>query len=256
MQPSYLYGTIHMGSPRVISFDSTVIEKLSSCNVFAMELNPDEPSATNMVSLLRLPDSVSAKDYLNESEMRVLDSGLNALSGGFPQALKQFYPIVVSMMLVENSLHHQGKKTVSADIYLQRRAEWFGLDIISLESTEQQVEALRAIPLEIQYRSLMDALNGNVEAENLELLERLYLNQNLDSLRQYALDESDWQNNSDTILLDKRNRNMVRAMRQHWPDRSIFVAIGAAHLNGPNGVIAVLKAKGYEVEPIKFNFAK
>ena len=41
-----------------------------------------------------------------------------------------------------------------------------------------------------------------------------------------------------------------------WPEREalrgggVFVAVGAIHLHGPNGLLAQIRAQGYKVQPV------
>ena len=52
-------------------------------------------------------------------------------------------------------------------------------------------------------------------------------------------------------LLVERNRNWLPKLEALFsrPGRA-FVVVGAAHLVGPDGLIALLKAKGYQVEQV------
>jgi uncharacterized protein YbaP (TraB family) len=56
---------------------------------------------------------------------------------------------------------------------------------------------------------------------------------------------------ADKALLRDRNVLMAQRadqfMRMHG---SLFVAVGAAHLTGPNGLIEELRSLGYDVEPV------
>lgn len=52
-------------------------------------------------------------------------------------------------------------------------------------------------------------------------------------------------------LLDNRNRNWIPKMENYLQSgKPCFVVVGAAHLGGPNGVIALLRARGYTVEQL------
>ncbi|PYR32174.1 MAG: TraB/GumN family protein, partial [Acidobacteria bacterium] len=50
-------------------------------------------------------------------------------------------------------------------------------------------------------------------------------------------------------LLVERNRNWLPKLEALFTRRGhAFVVVGAAHLVGPEGLLAMLKAKGYSVE--------
>jgi uncharacterized protein len=54
----------------------------------------------------------------------------------------------------------------------------------------------------------------------------------------------------DKRLLDDRNRRMVERMLPRFDEGGAFIAVGAAHLPGANGVLALLEQRGYTVTRI------
>jgi uncharacterized protein len=53
-----------------------------------------------------------------------------------------------------------------------------------------------------------------------------------------------------SILLDERNKTWVPLLEEAMKTNSIFMAVGAGHLGGDNGVISLLQKACYSVEPI------
>ena len=53
------------------------------------------------------------------------------------------------------------------------------------------------------------------------------------------------------VLLGKRNRNWIPIMARLMNEQPTFFAVGAGHLGGKGGVIALLRAEGYVVEAVK-----
>ena len=52
-------------------------------------------------------------------------------------------------------------------------------------------------------------------------------------------------------LIVERNRNWIPKIERYIRDRhTYFVVAGAAHMGGPNGVLALLRARGYQVEQL------
>ncbi|MNE88753.1 TraB family protein [compost metagenome] len=78
-----------------------------------------------------------------------------------------------------------------------------------------------------------------------------YHKQDLESLAKLIL-ESDQLGSSADELLDKRNQNWIPKMEELMKTKSCFFAVGAGHLGGPNGVIQLLRQKGYEVTPVRY----
>jgi uncharacterized protein YbaP (TraB family) len=53
------------------------------------------------------------------------------------------------------------------------------------------------------------------------------------------------------VLLDNRNQNWIPKIEKVAKEKPTLFAVGAAHLPGENGVIALLRKKGYTVEAVK-----
>jgi len=58
------------------------------------------------------------------------------------------------------------------------------------------------------------------------------------------------QDNQD-ILLNDRNKNWVGQLKKIMKKEAVFVAVGAGHLVGEQGLIALLRKEGYNLRPIE-----
>ncbi|HEY5392984.1 MAG TPA: TraB/GumN family protein, partial [Hanamia sp.] len=67
-----------------------------------------------------------------------------------------------------------------------------------------------------------------------------------------ALTESDdfGSEKYDDLLLKDRNKNWVEQLNTIMKRESVFVAVGAGHLVGENGLVSLLRKEGYTVEPL------
>ena len=55
-------------------------------------------------------------------------------------------------------------------------------------------------------------------------------------------------------FLRQRNQRFMERLKPHLQTKSCFIAIGAAHLFGPDGMLALFDRAGYEVIPVPFKF--
>ena len=93
-----------------------------------------------------------------------------------------------------------------------------------------------------------DAKSGG--DNSMEKLISLYITQDINGINK-ALNGYD--STKKDALLTKRNIKMARRIDSLAAFRTMFFAIGAAHLPGDDGVISLLKKRGFTVEPVLSN---
>lgn len=245
-----------MGDPAIMRYDSTVYEKLKAADAFAMELDPTAVNPMVLMQMMVMPDSINTEDYLDSTDKERVDSVFRKRIGYSYRLMERLYPIVVATMLMEKpaSANDSGTNWVMPDVYLKTRAEWLNKEVIALEVIETQIKALASIPLKRQYEELLSATEeGTSAADALKPLFEIYKQQDIEALYKSTSEEGAWEG-ADSFLLEGRNREMVQTMMGEIHARSLFVAVGAAHLGGDAGLIALLRENGYDVNPVKFNF--
>jgi uncharacterized protein YbaP (TraB family) len=121
---------------------------------------------------------------------------------------------------------------------------------MGLETMEYQLETINKISIDDQAKMLMEEFDKNPTEQFNDLL-LLYLNEDLNGLYSIVNSESSQINNFNQDFLDVRNKNWIPVIESQIKVNSTFIAVGAAHLPGENGVINLLQKKGYKVEPVK-----
>jgi uncharacterized protein YbaP (TraB family) len=82
-------------------------------------------------------------------------------------------------------------------------------------------------------------------------MEQLYVDQNIDSMYLMILAHESVIVDEKTAFLDDRNTQWVPLIKHHIKNHPTFIAVGAGHLGGPNGVVRLLQREGYTVTPIR-----
>ena len=77
-----------------------------------------------------------------------------------------------------------------------------------------------------------------------------YKQQHLSALMENDAADDEMMKNYLPLLLDNRNKNWVKQLETILPKKSLFIAVGAGHLSGDNGLINLLRKKGYTVQPL------
>jgi uncharacterized protein YbaP (TraB family) len=79
----------------------------------------------------------------------------------------------------------------------------------------------------------------------------LYRAQDLEGLRSFVLNSTVEYGRYNEALLAQRNTTWIPRLLRFARNKSTFFAVGAGHLPGEDGVIALLRAEGYKVTPVK-----
>jgi uncharacterized protein len=244
--PSYLYGTIHM----ICEDDFFIMDELSIAlgKVKALYLEIDiTDSASIGQAMIKMVDPTMMDFYAEiddnakiQIEQMLLEVGLS-----FDMA-KMFKPMMLSMLMTQ-SLYDCA--ITSYEIELAAMAKEAGISLRALETIEDQIAVFDAIPVEEQLQSLVELATDMATArEGLRDMIKFYTEMNLVGLMKAIGDDSIMEH--DEVLLTKRNQNWIPIMVKQMRANPTLFAVGAAHLPGDNGVIQLLKDKGFKVEPV------
>ncbi len=144
------------------------------------------------------------------------------------------------------------------DLSLALQAAGLGLEVVGLETLDEQLSFLENMPEEQQLILLDQALE---EFENLhffydEVIEA-YLRSDLGELE--AQSQSQFEELPEGVAeyfyaqgIDARNLRMRDRLVAELERGRVFGAVGALHLPGEVGLIRLLREAGYTVEPAPF----
>jgi uncharacterized protein YbaP (TraB family) len=126
-----------------------------------------------------------------------------------------------------------------------------------IETVAEQLNAVNVIPITTQVRMLKDALKTFVSAkETIQKLTNIYVKQDIANLMKDMSDNTPLDADFDEALLTKRNLVMADRIATIIGSRSTMIAVGAGHLGGEKGLIALLKKKGYVLKSVPFVFVR
>jgi uncharacterized protein YbaP (TraB family) len=254
-EAGYLLGTIHSEDPRVLDFTEDFIAQLTSCPVFAMEMVPDLPTLTRLTEFMHYKDAVTLRNTLGVERF---DRVMEALSSyQVPIDWKVKMKVWAVMMTLSVPSPETG---FFMDLSLSLRAAGAGMKVTGLETLEQQLSFLEDMPLEHQMVLLDQALDEyqRVEEIHLEMI-NIYLDEGLTGLSQMSDDQFDQldpeiRNYFTGLGIDARNQRMLENLLPLLEASKVFVAVGALHLPGEQGLLALLRAQGYTLHPLALPF--
>lgn len=247
---SYLLGTYHLLPADDLANVKSVFKCFRKSEVVVGEIVLNEQEVARKMAEVMMAKEPFTK-YLTEQDSLMVDSVLKADIGVGVAQLSVIRPAYVFMMWEQLALMQgkdKGKEFM--DSFFQTAAIMSGIPVKGLETIDQQLQFIAtddekdAIDLVEHFRAGKAAI-----IEETKLLQEAYLAQDLEKIQQLALHEFD----SEGLerMVNARNRNWVEQLPEMMKENSCFVSVGAMHLVGDQGVVNLLKKKGYKVKPVK-----
>ena len=145
-------------------------------------------------------------------------------------------------------------EVVSYEMELYEMAQKQNKEIGGLETAEYQMSVFDKIPYKAQAEMLVQGIKSTEDTaaiDQLKVMVEMYKNQDIQGMQETMQGEgSDVKGYEDVLLLD-RNRNWIPVMQKMMSKKQVFFAVGAGHLGGEEGVIALLRDAGYTVTPVE-----
>jgi len=249
LEPSYLFGTIHVSDPKIVNLPQAVSSTLNDSDIFVMEAIPELEESLKLTQMMFFDDGRTLKDYIDD-----------VLFNKTAEILQNYQLSVEAVMfmkpwaafLVMNYPVNQG---MPLDLKLLTTAQQNGAEIYGLESLTEQGNIFSTMKLETQVQLLLDTVcNYEVVSSEFELMISLYLARDLNGLivnsNKYSLSQETIYKDLVKRLLTDRNYIMADRMQTVLEKGNAFIAIGAMHLPGNEGVLSLLDKQGYQITSI------
>lgn len=265
--PSHLFGTMHLTDPRITTFSPAVKATLTGARRLLLEVNAEDLSTSGFMKafararpLLTFTDGRRLELLLSGAEysktIGILErAGLPAHMAG------AFRPWVASMMLALSDCERQrtAKGEAPLDQRLAREGEAMGIGVGGLETLELQFRAMANVPEADQVAILRAGLAMYDRIDDmLETTVQLYLTRQLGVIwpLQLALAEQVGVapkafDSTERSLLTERNLRMRDKAVEALGEGGVMIAVGALHLPGSQGLVALLRAAGYTVTAVE-----
>ncbi len=250
-KPSYLYGTIHMVKKKDFKVSPEINEKLAASEQVIMEMDMDFgiSEMMEMAKRMMLPKGKTLEDYCTPVEYaRLKKYCLDTV--GMKESKFLGYSKMTPFFFSSILLKEQLGDVEAYEEYFKNKAKKSKKTIVGLETLEEQMNTVDAMSIEDQKNMLFEALG--TELKEFDKMYALYEKQNLDSLYSYIQEESKSTPDFERDFLVKRNLKWIPLLKGNMMMKSSFVAVGAAHLAGEQGVISLLRKEGFTVQPISY----
>lgn len=263
-KPSFLFGTMHMTDPRVTALPPAAQTAYDAADIVVIETTEVLDKQKMMAALLKEPDLMMFTDdttlssLLSPDDAAVVNKALDA-RGIPPGSVAKMKPWLLSAMvaLPVCEVARQAGGAPVLDVKLAEDAKALGKTVEGLETVAGQLRAMASLPLAFHMKGLVDTLKlgdrMNDVNETMILLYqrgdtgmfwplfRVVLPGAEDDAAGYAAFEQ--------TMITSRNKVMVDHALPILAKGNAFMAVGALHLPGPEGLVEDFRKAGYTVTP-------
>ena len=252
-QPSYLYGTFHLVCPADLQITDGIKKAVSNAQQVYLELDMDDPAMMgSMQKAMMMPNGQTVKDLLKPEDYTVLDTYLKQkMNMGLAQ-VGMLKPIGLMSMMYMTMLPCQ---PASYDMTFAQMAATDKKEVLGLESLEAELAALDKIPMAEQLKGLVDMAKNPEEAKKeftdlIAIYKKHDIAGLMNTMKTSKFSGGDFASYEES-LLGERNANWIPVIEKAAKEKPTFFAFGAGHLGNENGVINLLRKKGYTVKPLE-----
>ncbi|WP_442201737.1 TraB/GumN family protein [Rhizobium sp. RAF56] len=265
LKPSWLLGTMHVTDPRVLTMPKGAPEANQAASTIIVESDEILDDKKAAMSLLAKPELTMFSDgstiskFLSAEDNARLEAGLK--ERGIPLAAvlrMQPWMIASVVALPPCELARKGRGAQFLDQKLAVEAAKAGKQVKGLETLTEQLQAMADLPVEFHLKSLIQTLElGTKMKDVVETMTDLYLSGQIGATMPMlktvspdeATDDGDYAAFEQRIILD-RNKVMAEHAAPILANGNVFMAVGALHLPGEQGLVELLRKQGFTVTAV------
>ena len=263
-RPSYILGTYHFAPATMIDKIPGMDQAFEGCDVVVGEIENEnmlDPKSQAIAAQAMIAPLDSTLDKLfTPEEYSIVEQVFNKYFGAMGVKLKQMNmmkPSAIStQMQAMQAIKYFPTLNVNdlIDMAVQNRANEAGKPSLAFETIEEQINLLFNAPLTEQAQDLLEACKKDdlFMTQSSKLVEA-YLAQDLSQLEAIITDPEIGGDDAEAMdaLIYDRNRSWAEKLVTMMPERSCLVCVGAGHLPGNQGLLQLLRDRGYTVEPMQ-----
>jgi uncharacterized protein YbaP (TraB family) len=247
----YLGGSIHALRKTDYPLPPAYNRALEASGTMAMEVDEKAviQSSNSIAKSGEYPRGDSLKNHVDPRTYAYLKRLLGLL-GIPPEKFSRYRPWYLALLLEAPSVNGRSEK-LGVEQYLIGRAHAARKPIIGLESAREHAEVFSGLSdRQGEAYLLLEFIPQSEGVSNSQIM-KAWRNGDADTVaREFHEAFHDFPSLA-ARLLDNRNRNWIPRVEAYMRDpKPYFVVVGAAHLGGSNGLLSMLKARGYTIEQL------
>lgn len=250
-QTTYLYGTIHLIPDSLFLFTKKLKKTIARSDEIIFEIvNFDNKQ---LISDLIFQKDKNTFDLFTDSQKDSVILWGSQITELDSELFQSYYGLLKPFNLLQlSSLKAMNNNTVTVDLELMKFADEAGVFKSELESIAVQISLFDQLNDTIMREMILNEMRQTKKDEQLKSeLYQLYLSQDIEGLAK-IINESDETSAFLDEFIVQRNKKWLPIIVDKSKSKSCFIAVGAGHLGGKDGLISLLHQAGFIVSPITF----
>ena len=257
----HIFGTLHMNDARIRKLHDKVNQVLDESKSFAMEAFPSDhywnpyQGGQLIKHDMVLPRNESLEQYVGKDTYEEIERVLVDVLGMKPELVKTLRPWAAMRSF---AIKAESSEVILDYALLERAAEQ-RKELYQVESIEEFIVTLQEMPIEAQVALLKFTVASYEDMRGIidDMLDA-YLEQDLKAMHTISTrfipngdDNEQWRKIYLRHVIEIRNIVMAHYMRKPMRLKDTFIAVGAVHLYGEKGVLALIEKDGYTVSRVE-----
>lgn len=253
---AHIFGTIHLADPEIVALPAPVAAAFQAATSLSVEAVLDDAATQALAESMALPPDRNLQDLVpadvfSKAAVAAQPYGLQ------PVHLNRLKPWALAMLITvtPEEIVRRNSGQAALDVLLTNQARAAGKPVNGLETMAEQIAVFDSLPPDDQAAFLSAAAMDIPQKEKLmAAMKEAYLRRDIEGVRDAAYSgatksERAAADKLERGLIDERNKRMAQRMQSRF-DGGTFIAIGALHLPGEDGVLALLERQGYTVKRV------
>lgn len=264
-KPSYLFGTMHMTDSRVTTLPVPAQKAFDEADTLIIETTEVLDQKKMMATLAQDPglmmftDNTTLSSLLSPGDAAAMDKALDE-RGIPPSSVAKMKPWMLSAMvaLPACELARKAGGAPVLDVKLAQDAQAHGKGVEGLETAADQLRAMASLPMDFHMKGLVDTLKlgdkmDDVNETMIDLYQRGEIGMIWPLFRAVLPDEAEDSAGYaafEETMVTSRNKVMVEHAAPILAKGNAFMAVGALHLPGAEGLVEDFRKAGYTVTAV------
>lgn len=252
-QPSYIFGIINFLPKDAFSVSENVRKAMAECKVFITKTPGTNASKKQFYKAARIPDGGWINDYLTDDELNELRLlmllELEVTEDDYHDNYSRLQPVI---LVTATTLLFLSEDIVFVEDQLTQAAKKSRLKHKSLGTIEEEIAAFDKFPLADQVEALKYTVSNFNEhiADYRKLVKYYREDQDLIKVQEQVMKATNRSKAFQEAYYDSRNIIWSKKISTMISQDPSFIAIGATHLPGSEGLLQLLKNIGYTMSPV------